>query len=183
MRRFLPLMVFATVLCGCNNDTLNFDPPTSCFPPHSQYTIEGDMNVIATFNEGGGNVFIPNCFTPNNEGVTKNNYFKPVFTYLNGLVWRGMEIYDSRKNLVATTIDNKAWNGVMDNGEIENGTYIFKAKIRDVDAKKDMFVMGAFCLRECFTAEDDYQSAVFPDMLHSVEGFILPTQESITFCD
>mgnify|MGYP000085457453 CR=1 FL=1 len=183
MRRLILPIIFATVLAGCSDDIFNYDPPSGCFPAHSQYVIEGDKDVIATFNEGGGKVYVPNCFTPNNEGVRKNNYFKPVFTYLNGLAWRGMEIYDSRKKLVATTIDSDTWNGVLDNGEVENGTYIFKAKLRDVDAKKDMYVIGSVCVRECFEEGDDYLDAVFPDMLVPSEGFILPTQESITFCD
>jgi len=181
MLKTLPFVLFTALIFGCQKDDFEFDLPKNGFPTHSVYTLEGDADLQSIF-KSNGQVFIPNCFTPNDLGVDKNNSIKPVFTFLNEFDWRGMTIYNHKKEEVAHTKKNETWNGKLETGEVIDDTYIFKAKLVYID-ERELFIYGAFCLRTCFTEKDDYKAAFFPDMLHPVEGFIFPTQEEILFCN
>jgi gliding motility-associated-like protein len=73
------------------------------------------------------NVYIPNTFTPNNDGVNDVFNVKGV-----GLKQEGyyMEIFDRWGTLVYSTKDlNKGWDGTVKGIKAQDGVYIYKVKV------------------------------------------------------
>jgi gliding motility-associated-like protein len=84
------------------------------------------------------NVFIPNSFTPNFDGI--NDYFLPIFSPfgLDPKTYQ-MDIYDRWGHVVFTGKDHaKGWDGSFENRgleELKQDSYIYKLKFRDLDGK------------------------------------------------
>ena len=84
------------------------------------------------------NVFIPNSFSPNSDGI--NDTFKPVFSPY-GLDANNyeFEIYDRwGAKIFATTDPNKGWDGSQLNlgiASLKQDTYVYKLKFKDLDGK------------------------------------------------
>jgi gliding motility-associated-like protein len=82
------------------------------------------------------NVFIPNSFTPNYDGL--NDIFIPVFTPY-GLDTKNylLEIYDRWGHLIFASKDHtKGWDGTFQNrGDqiLKEDTYVYRLKFRDLD--------------------------------------------------
>ena len=73
------------------------------------------------------NVYIPNTFTPNNDGINDVFNVKGI-----GLKQEGyyMEIFDRWGTLVFSTKDlNKGWDGTVKGVKAEDGVYIYKVKV------------------------------------------------------
>ena len=85
-------------------------------------------------------LFIPNTFTPNGDGV--NDFFLPQGT---GLNWDTFEMYvfDRWGNLIYKTNDiNKPWNGKANGGNLlaQIDTYEWKVKVYGNDGEKRIYV-------------------------------------------
>ncbi|MDI1353680.1 MAG: gliding motility-associated C-terminal domain-containing protein [bacterium] len=84
------------------------------------------------------NIFIPNSFTPNFDGL--NDYFLPVFSPF-GLDPNSylMEVYDRWGHLVFSGKDHtKGWDGTFQNKgaeELKEDSYTYRIKFRDLEGK------------------------------------------------
>jgi gliding motility-associated-like protein len=84
------------------------------------------------------NVYIPNSFSPNADGL--NDVFKPVFTPF-GLDSKSyeLEIFDRWGKLLFKSNDpNKGWDGSQDNtgiNSIKQDSFVFKLKFKDANGK------------------------------------------------
>ena len=84
------------------------------------------------------NVFIPNSFTPNGDGI--NDYFRPVFSpYGLDASSYELEIFDRWGAKMFTSNDpNKAWDGTQYNlgiTALKQETYVYKLKFKDLNGK------------------------------------------------
>jgi gliding motility-associated-like protein len=84
------------------------------------------------------NVFIPNSFTPNEDGL--NDVFRPVFSPY-GLDEKTYEmtIYDRWGHVLFHTKDiNKGWDGTIQNAgqtPLKQDTYVYTLKFKDTEGK------------------------------------------------
>jgi len=77
-------------------------------------------------------LYIPNTFTPNNDG--KNDVFMAEGTFINSFE---MDIYDRWGNLVTTLEDLTAsWNGYFKGKEAPVDVYVYKATATDINGKQ-----------------------------------------------
>ncbi|MFI5140783.1 MAG: choice-of-anchor L domain-containing protein [Bacteroidia bacterium] len=89
-------------------------------------SVKYDIHVIDY-----STLYIPNSFTPNNDG--KNDFFKADGTFINSFE---MYIYDRWGNLVITLDDiNKSWNGKHKGQEAPEDIYIYKGSAIDTQGK------------------------------------------------
>jgi len=117
-------------------DTSTLKTPTKAYDNNGKYPV-----MLIAMNEFGCadtifkvitveedvNVFIPNSFTPNDDGINDLFYIKGV-----GLKTEGyhMEIYDRWGTLLFTSRDiNKGWDGTIKGVKAEQGVYVYKVKV------------------------------------------------------
>ena len=80
-------------------------------------------------------VWVPNSFTPNDDGL--NDQFRPVFSEygLNSAGYR-MEIFDRwGQSLFWTTDPQKGWNGQVKSELCKEGSYVYKIKYATLDGQ------------------------------------------------
>lgn len=83
-------------------------------------------SVMLTVNSNENDVFIPNAFTPNNDG--RNDVFK---VYGSSIREIDMKIYNQWGNFVFETKDNNlGWNGTQNGKHQPVGVYMYIIKIR-----------------------------------------------------
>ncbi|MEP7263833.1 MAG: gliding motility-associated C-terminal domain-containing protein [Bacteroidota bacterium] len=80
--------------------------------------------------------FIPNTFTPNNDG--KNDLFR---VRGKGIVTKEMKIYDQWGSLLYLADSNGSWDGTVNGETVQNGTYMYHIVISKND--QDEVVTGA----------------------------------------
>lgn len=82
-------------------------------------------------------VWVPNSFTPNNDGV--NDFFRPVFTpYGLDLSYYKMEIFDRwGERLFATQDYQTGWTGGMNNNgdPLKDDVYVYKLQFKTADGQ------------------------------------------------
>jgi gliding motility-associated-like protein len=121
--------------------------------PAAQFTKAGEYRITLTATNIYGckdvstriievkpdfSVYIPNTFTPNDDGL--NDYFLPTFSPY-GLDTRtfAMEIFDRWGVLIYQTKDyNMGWNGTMNNkgtDALKQEVYIYKIKFKDLEGR------------------------------------------------
>jgi gliding motility-associated-like protein len=121
--------------------------PVISFPHIGNYRITllatnfaGCSNEVTKFIEvkNDFNIFIPNSFTPNADGL--NDKFMPVFSPY-GLDARSyeMQIFDRWGHLIFSTKDpSKGWDGSFENKfdtPIKQDSYIYKIHFKDMDGR------------------------------------------------
>jgi gliding motility-associated-like protein len=80
-------------------------------------------------------IYIPNSFTPNNDG--RNDFFKADGTFISAFE---MYIYDRWGNLIITLDDiNKSWNGKQKGQEAPVDVYVYKGTAIDAQGKTISF--------------------------------------------
>src|SRR6185312_14992489 len=80
-------------------------------------------------------LYIPNSFTPNNDG--RNDFFKADGTFINSFE---MYIYDRWGNLIATLDDlSKSWNGKEKGQDAPVDVYVYKGVATDIAGKNINF--------------------------------------------
>jgi gliding motility-associated-like protein len=116
-------------------DTTNLKNPNVTYDVAGKYPVyvitKTDKECIDTVSRlievrDNYNVFIPNTFTPNNDGL--NDVFMVVGS---GFKAEGfvMEITDRWGKLIYTSNDiTKGWDGTMNGSKCKDGTYIYKIK-------------------------------------------------------
>ncbi len=119
-------------------------------------------------------VYMPNVFTPNNDGV--NDYFSPFFNEVVTAVW-GFTIYSAKgdtiiyqKPFLSSKMDVKeyGWDGNREDGTPYTGLFRFKMRVDDRYANKHI-VEGFACAIRC-----EAGTAV----LKTKEGCYYPSQAS-----
>jgi gliding motility-associated-like protein len=89
-------------------------------------SVKYDIHVIDY-----STLYIPNSFTPNNDG--KNDFFKADGTFINSFE---MYIYDRWGNLIITLDDlTKSWNGKQKGQEAPVDIYVYKGSAIDTQGK------------------------------------------------
>ena len=119
---------------------------------HTDYTFDQSGNYLAHyyFTSAHGcidsvtynihvidysTLYIPNSFTPNNDG--KNDFFKADGTFINSFE---MNIYDRWGDLIITLDDlNKSWNGKQKGQDAPVDVYVYKGVATDVSGKQINF--------------------------------------------
>jgi gliding motility-associated-like protein len=128
------------------NQEFELDPKIS-FPEIGNYkitllatTINGCKSEMTKMVEvkNDFNAFIPNSFTPNDDGI--NDEFRPVFSpYGLDTKTYELEVFDRwGHSLFYTKEYNKGWDGTLQNkGEktIKQDSYIYKLRYRDLDGR------------------------------------------------
>jgi gliding motility-associated-like protein len=73
------------------------------------------------------NVYIPNTFTPNDDGINDSFFIRGVGLKTEGFL---MEIFDRWGSMMFSTRDiNKAWDGTFKGVKVAEGTYVYKVKV------------------------------------------------------
>jgi gliding motility-associated-like protein len=73
------------------------------------------------------NIYIPNTFTPNDDGINDTFFMCGVGLKSEGFL---MEIYDRWGTLLYSSRDiNKGWDGTVKGVKAEQGTYVYKLKV------------------------------------------------------
>ncbi|HMR47300.1 MAG TPA: gliding motility-associated C-terminal domain-containing protein [Bacteroidia bacterium] len=117
--------------------TSAFQNPTHIYQDTGRFTViqivESEFGCRDTSNkevivEGAFTVYIPNAFTPNNDG--NNDYF---FANGYGITELKMQIFNRWGNKVFETPSvTGRWNGIDTSGKIcPQGVYVYTAKIKD----------------------------------------------------
>jgi gliding motility-associated-like protein len=114
-----PVSLFVTTTQGCTSTA------------HKNLVVLAEDSCATP----GGQVFLPNTFTPNGDGL--NDRFHAV---TNGAVVTGMEIYDRWGRAVFRAINgNPVWDGRLKNGRpARDGVYTYKlsARLPDGDLRQ-----------------------------------------------
>jgi len=108
-------------------------------------TITGcsDSDVIWVYVSKERKVFIPNVFSPDENGL--NDYATifaddasvrsiPSFRIFN----RWGELVFERENLIPN-VETEGWNGYFNNKKMQNGVYIYIAEIEFIDGETEIF--------------------------------------------
>lgn len=96
-------------------------------------TAEITITVI-----GGLIVFVPNVFTPNNDGLNEEfiiSYNKDALLFLKGSIWNrwGAKVYDFEMP------NGKWWNGKSDEEDCADGVYFYMFEAGDLTGKTEQF--------------------------------------------
>jgi gliding motility-associated-like protein len=89
-------------------------------------------------------LYIPNAFTPNNDGI--NDVFYPQLTFVSDDTFSFI-VFDRWGNKLIELIDpTKGWDGKMDNGETyAPGVYAYTIRYTNIGGKPD-YVSGKIVL-------------------------------------
>lgn len=128
--------------------------------PHHTYTMEGDYEVILTATNAHGcsdtastminikpvvNVFIPNAFTPDGDGI--NDEFGVVGE---GLIDQGFEllIFDRwGEHIFSGYSLSDKWNGAKGSSDEKTDLYVYKVKVSDILGHHHVFTGHVTVLR------------------------------------
>lgn len=124
-------------------------------------------------------LYIPNTFTPNDDGI--NDTFKIVFVDTSARYSLAQfEIMDSRSNTIFTNESSLSWHGTESNGkDAKSGAYPYRAVFNAAESEPELEVEGTLLLTRACDDVDDWSCARFPDQIHPRMGFIFQTQEPL----
>lgn len=117
-------------------------------PGHYRVTIMNDCSIDqkefnVAFQHCPCSVYIPNAFTPNNDG--SNDLFKPLFKCVAKNY--KLRIYDRYGGVIFETTEiNKGWNGKKSNRELANGIYVWLLEYTNPDTKQIIQKNGTVAL-------------------------------------
>ena len=87
---------------------------------------------IELLNDTFGNIFIPNCFTPNNDGL--NETFK--IQTINNCIDYKLEVYNRWGQLIYSTSDlTKEWDGRFNSRDVPEGVYYYLFSGKNISKK------------------------------------------------
>lgn len=94
----------------------------------NQFNCKDSLSKAVTVNEPN-NVFIPNSFTPNNDGL--NDRFKPI---IKNYKIATMKIFNRWGNLILSTTDmEQGWDGRYENLDSPPEVYVYQLEIDFID--------------------------------------------------
>ena len=121
------------------------------FRPAHEYTDTGTFEVVlyvSTYHgcldtirglvrvEYGYTFYVPNSFTPNNDG--QNDFFQG---YGTSVIDYEMKIFDRwGSNIFTTESYDAPWNGSMGTTPVQSDVYVYKIKVTDYSGKKHEYV-------------------------------------------
>ena len=106
---------------------------------------EGCMDTVShnIYIELGFALYIPNAFTPDNDGL--NDFFSPKGSEFNSFE---MEIYNRWGERIYHTIElDKPWDGNSINGIMEDGIYAYKISVKDYRNKAYHYAGNVILIR------------------------------------
>ncbi|MDP4266327.1 MAG: choice-of-anchor L domain-containing protein [Bacteroidota bacterium] len=120
--------------------TLTFaDTGSYYFTLYAYSTHQGSPDIVCTDSVTGVvrvssdyTIYIPNCFTPNGDGI--NDIFQ-----ISGVGLRGLNItiFNRWGEVVFESSDiQKGWDGKVNGNKAETGVYLYKVEYKDSDLKK-----------------------------------------------
>ncbi|MGB1032510.1 MAG: gliding motility-associated C-terminal domain-containing protein, partial [Flavobacteriales bacterium] len=118
------------------------NPAPNNTTPEVQYTILASDTIVVHFEREPYSMYIPNSFTPNNDG--KNDVFKPVGRAVD-LNSYELLIFNRWGEVVFRSDNpNEGWNGSHENGEyyVDNQVFFYRMKLRSVHEPDERVVEG-----------------------------------------
>ena len=163
MKKAFPLLLISSmflIFSGCPEEEP--EPPME---PEDIY--EGCCSTDpVTAQVGQGNLYIPNVFTPNSDGI--NDIF-PVNYDSNIVSIADFQILNREDSVIfqlATQNPNAiVWDGNMENGEGYNGLFTYRMNVADQNGTQ-MVVTGKSCAFRCDTTStviEEHSACRFPD--------------------
>ncbi len=123
---WLPENVFANQVATAQTIQATAAAATFSVVGVSEDGCRDTASVMLTVNANENDVFIPNAFTPNNDG--KNDVFK---VYGSAIREIDMKIYNQWGNFVFETKDNQlGWNGTQNGKHQPVGVYMYIIKVK-----------------------------------------------------
>ena len=130
------------------NDSTGQDTTTLVHPTYI-YNSTGNYDVLMVATNGygcvdsvlkriivggGGDLFIPTTFTPNNDGI--NDLFR---VRGKNIITRDMKIYDQWGKMIFETGESRPyWDGFIFGEVVQNGTYIYKVLLSKLNAEDEL---------------------------------------------
>jgi len=124
MYKLITLLLITTLLISCNKRSVKV---TCC-----------DANPFTT-EFSGGDVVVPNVFTPNGDGT--NDSFGPI---ANGIIDYDMTIVNTKEKVLYSTTSGGRWDGKVE-GEPFNGIVGWTIELRTEDVEI-VTIFGQVCV-------------------------------------
>lgn len=182
MKILYAVLTFTLLLGSCKKD-INIDFERDFCDNKKEIEADDDINTEFAQNDSSAVIFVPNCFTPNEDGL--NDTFTMEFRFDNGSnvgAFESFKVFNKQRKLVAES-DYWGWDGKNNAGKTVDGEYAYEAimKLTDdrlVTVKGHVLSNSATCIDDRY----DLDCLTFPDQIHPNLGFIMSTQESISAC-
>lgn len=106
-------------------------------------TAKDSVLILTSFGSGSGTFYIPNAFTPNNDG--KNDCFGVQY-------WGALEIFELSiynrwgEKIFFTKDSNYCWNGQFEGKRQPSGTYIYQIKVQSLCTNGVVYKKGHLTL-------------------------------------
>ena len=88
-------------------------------------------STLITFSQSCDKVFIPNSFTPNNDGL--NDTWSPIYEGSDTTTFY-LSIYDRSGSEIFRS-ENKSWDGNINGYESTNSTYVYRVIVGSCNFK------------------------------------------------
>lgn len=160
----LPTILLIAVFIGCKKGADDEVHHINC----------DNLITDTTGTNDPGRIYIPNAFTPNNDGV--NDIYRPILSGITSIVF---SVYDNTNALVFTSTQiGDAWMPSF----VANTSKEYYWKVQAVtNANHRIGMCGEVTYLTCRAAANPMTSYYFEDQLTSF-GFTGPTMENPTLC-
>lgn len=180
----LPLALLL-LLGSCTKKDIDIDFEKDFCSNRIELVADDDIVDDFAIDTTKGWYFVPNCFTPNGDGV--NDLLEITISYNEGASsssFESFKVFNARGKLVAEP-DFFGWDGKKDGDAAKDGEYAFEAVLKLPDNRL-VTLSGIFLLvsGNCVDKEYDMSCLTFPDQVgHPRLGLVSSTAETLSSCN